>query len=238
MSRERLQKILAGEGVDSRRKCEQMIVDGRVEVNGKILSDLPVFADPDKDEIKVDGKKLKRTAGVYYLLNKPKGVICTNKDPKGRRKAIDLVKSDKHLVCVGRLDVDTTGLIILTNDKSLVNRLTHPRYGLSKTYIAKVKGKVTGKQIEKLKKGVWLSEGKTGKSAVKVLQKGNNSSVLEIKISQGMNRQVRRMLARVGLDVTSLKRSKIGKINDKGIGVGKYRPLSKKEVKYLKNVGK
>lgn len=215
-----------------------MIVDGRVEVNGKILSDLPVFADPDKDEIKVDGKKLKKTANVYYLLNKPKGVICTNKDPKGRRKAIDIVKSDKHLVCVGRLDVDTTGLIVLTNDKSLVNRLTHPRYELSKTYIANVKGRVNGKQIEKLKKGVWLSEGKTGKSSIKVLQKGNNSSVLEIKISQGMNRQVRRMLARVGLDVTSLKRSKIGKINDKGIGVGKYRPLGKKEIKYLKSIGK
>ena len=237
MSKERLQKILAGEGIDSRRKCERMILDGRVEVNGQRFSKLPAFADPDEDEIKIDGKKLKKTANVYYLLNKPKGVICTNKDPKGRTKAIDLVKSDKHLVCVGRLDVDTTGLIILTNDKGLVNRLTHPRYGLSKTYIAGVRGRVTGEQVEKLKKGVWLSEGKTGKCSVKVLRKGNKESILELKITQGMNRQVRRMIGKVGLDVKNLKRSKIGKIDDKGIGVGKYRPLSRKEVKYLKKFG-
>jgi 23S rRNA pseudouridine2605 synthase len=238
MPKERLQKILSAQGVASRRKSEQLILDGVVEVNGKIVNELPVFADIDKDEIKVDGKKLKKSSNSYYLLNKPKGVICTNKDPKGRRKAIDLIKSDKHLVCVGRLDIDTTGLIILTNDKELVNRLTHPRYKLSKTYYAKVKGKIDGKQVAKLKKGVWLAEGKTGKSSVKVLRKGHNESSLEITIAQGMNRQIRRMLARVGLDVKTLKRSKIGKINDKGIGVGKFRRLSKKEVNYFKNVGK
>jgi 23S rRNA pseudouridine2605 synthase len=135
---------------------------------------------------------------------------------------------------VGRLDIDTTGLIIVTNDNELTNRLTHPSFKISKTYVAVVKGRITPAQIEKLKKGVWLDKGKTAGSSVKILKKTRDESTIEMTIRQGMNRQVRRMLARVDLPVKSLKRTKIGKIDAKGIGIGKYRALSKAQIDYLK----
>jgi 23S rRNA pseudouridine2605 synthase len=236
MAQVRLQKILSAAGIDSRRNCEQLILDGQVRVNGKVVDTLPAFADPDRDTITVNGKRISRARKVYYLLNKPRGVICTNSDPQGRRKAIDLVPSNERIFCVGRLDVDSSGLIILTNDSELTNRLTHPRYELAKTYRVDVTGQLTGAAIEKLKKGVWLSEGKTGRTAVKVLQRGRNVSTLEIVIRQGLNRQVRRMLAKVGLGVKSLTRVKIGKIGLRGVGVGKYRQLTGAEAAYLKKV--
>lgn len=231
-----MQKILSAAGIDSRRNCEQLILDGEVRVNGKVVDTLPAFADADNDTITVHGKKIRQVQKVYYLLNKPRGVICTNRDPQGRRKAIDLVPSKQRIFCVGRLDVDSSGLIILTNDSELTNRLTHPRYELAKTYRVDVTGQLTGATIEKLKKGVWLSEGKTGRAAVKILRRGRNVSTVEIVIRQGLNRQVRRMLAKVGLGVKSLARKKIGKIGLRGVGVGKYRQLRSDEVAYLKKV--
>ncbi len=236
MAQVRLQKILSAAGIDSRRNCEQLILDGQVRVNGKLVDTLPAFADPDNDMITVHGRRIGATGRVYYLLNKPKGVICTNSDPQGRRKAIDLVPSKQRIFCVGRLDIDSSGLIILTNDNELTNRLTHPRYELAKTYRVDVTGQLTGAAIEKLKKGVWLSEGRTGRAAVKILRRGRNVSTLEIVIRQGLNRQVRRMLARVGLGVKSLGRTKIGKIGLRGVGVGKCRQLTDSEVAYLKKV--
>ncbi|RKY23344.1 MAG: pseudouridine synthase, partial [Planctomycetota bacterium] len=220
-------------GVGSRRKCEEMILDGVVRVNHKVVDKLPVFVDPEKDVITVNGRKIHAARKVYFLLNKPKGVVCTNSDPQGRRKAIDIVKARERIFCVGRLDINTTGLIILTNDSELANRLTHPRYGVAKTYIAAVNGMVAGDMVEKLKKGVWLAEGKTGRAAVKILKRSHRESLLEITIRQGLNRQVRRMLSKVGLPVKSLKRTKIGRITDRGIGVGKFRQLTKTEVAYL-----
>ena len=237
MAEQRLQKILAAAGVDSRRRCEELILNGQVRVNRKVVDKLPAFVDPEKDIITVSGKRIHSARKVYFLLNKPKGVICSNRDPRGRKKAIDIVRASERIFCVGRLDIDTTGLIILTNDSELANRLTHPRYGLAKTYVAKVKGLADGQRIEKLKKGIWLAEGKTAKASVKILRRSRQQSLMEITIQQGLNRQVRRMLAKVGLTVKSLKRVRIGRLSDQGLGVGKFRQLTKAEEAYLKRVG-
>ena len=238
MVKVRLQKVLAAAGIDSRRNCEEMILNGEVSVNGKVVDSLPVFVDPDEDVIAVHGRKLGRQQQqkLYFLLYKPKGVICTNYDPQGRRKAIDLVPVKKRIFCVGRLDIDTTGLIILTNDNELVNRLTHSRFSVPKTYIASVDGRIDAKIAEKLRKGVWLAEGKTSPIAYKIIRQGPKESLLEVTVSEGLNRQIRRMLENVGLPVKNLKRTQIGKITTKGLGVGKFRPLLGSEVAYLKKI--
>ncbi len=238
MAEQRLQKVLAAAGIDSRRKCEELIISGVVRVNRRVVDRLPAFADPEKDEITVNGEKIRTEQKVYFLLNKPKVVICTNRDPAGRKKAIDLIHTDKRIFCVGRLDADTTGLIILTNDSELANKLSHPRYSLPKTYIARVKGQIVGEQVEKIKKGVWLADGKTGRTSVKILKRSHKESLVEITIRQGLNRQVRRTLAKVNLPVKSLTRTRIGKLNSRGLGLGKFRPLTKAEVAYLKNIHK
>lgn len=234
MSEQRLQKVLAAAGVASRRKCEQLILSGAVQVNRKVVDTLPAFADPEKDVITVNGKKIQPERKVYFLLNKPKGVICTNFDPQGRKKAIDLVPTSERIFCVGRLDADSTGIIILTNDSELANRLTHPRYRVPKTYLARVKGQISTEAVEKLKKGVWLAEGKTSGASVKILKRSYKESMIEVTIRQGLNRQVRRMLAKVSLAVKSLKRTQIGKLNARGLGLGKFRALTRAEVAYLK----
>ena len=234
MAEQRLQKVLAAAGIDSRRKCEELILSGEVRVNRKVVDELPAFVDPDKDVITVSGRKIRAAQKVYFLLNKPRGVICTNSDPRGRKKAIDLVRTNERIFCVGRLDADTTGLIILTNDSELTNKLTHPRYGIAKTYVVRIKGEIAGEQVEKLKKGIWLSEGKTGRASVKILKRRHNESSIEITIRQGLNRQVRRMLAKVGLPVKSLTRTQVGRLTIRGLGVGKFRTLTRAEVAYLK----
>ena len=234
MSKQRLQKVLAAAGVASRRKCEELILEGTVSVNGGVVDSLPAFVDPEKDIITVDGKKIYAARKVYFLLNKPKGVICTNSDPQGRKKAIDIVRTRERIFCVGRLDVESTGIIILTNDSELANRLTHPRYGLAKTYVVNVSGELSGEQIEKLKRGVWLAEGKTGRAAIKILKRNRKQSLAEVTIREGLNREIRRMFAKMGLPVKSLTRTHIGKINARGLGIGKFRALTKAEVEYLK----
>lgn len=233
MAKERLQKVMASAGVASRRQCEELILAGVVQVNGKTVDELPAFVEAQTDKIVVDGRRLRVPERVYFALNKPKGVICTNSDPQGRRRAIDLVQCPQRVFCIGRLDADTTGLIILTNDADLTNRLTHPRYKVPKTYLVTVKGHIDAKAVEQLKKGIWLAEGKTGKAAVKVLKAGHQESLVEITISQGLNRQVRRMLARVGVPVKSLKRTGIGKLKLRNLGTGRYRELTKAEVASL-----
>ena len=234
MSKQRLQKVLAEAGVASRRKCEEVILEGTVRVNGRVVDELPAFVNPEKDIITVDGRKICAVQKVYFLLNKPKGVICTNSDPQGRKKAIDIVRVRERIFCVGRLDIESTGIIILTNDSELSNRLTHPRYGLAKTYIVDVKGQISGEQIEKLKRGVWLADGKTGRAAIKLLKRSRKESLVEVNIREGLNREIRRMFAKMGLPVRSLTRTRIGKINTRGLGVGNFRTLTKAEVAYLK----
>ncbi|MBN1360796.1 MAG: rRNA pseudouridine synthase [Sedimentisphaerales bacterium] len=234
MAKERLQKVMAAAGVASRRECEELILTGVVRVNGKVVDELPAFVDPQADTIVVDGKRLRPAPKVYYLLNKPRGVICTNRDPQGRRKAIDLVPLSERVFCIGRLDADTTGMIVLTNDSELANELTHPKYKVPKTYLAKVRGRVDAPMVDRLKKGIWLAEGKTGKASVKVLKAGHDGSLVEITISQGLNRQVRRMLARVGIPVKALTRVRIGDLALGKLGSGKFRALSQAEVGLLK----
>jgi len=225
---------LAAAGVDSRRKCEELILSGAVSVNSQVVDKLPAFVDPQTDVITVNGKRIRAEQKVYFLLNKPKGVICTNFDPQGRKRAIDLVPCRQRIFCVGRLDVDTTGLIILTNDSDLTNRLTHPRYEVPKTYVVRVKGYIDDAALERLKKGVWFAEGKTGEASVQILNRGHQESLVEITIREGLNREIRRMLARVGLPLKSLKRTRIGTITDRGLGVRRFRALTNAEVQYLR----
>jgi pseudouridine synthase len=233
MTRQRLQKVLAAAGINSRRKCEELILSGAVSVNSKVVDALPAFVDSQRDIITVNGKRIHAEQKVYFLLNKPKGVICTNYDPQGRKRAIDLIPVQQRIFCVGRLDADTTGLIILTNDSELANKLTHPKYKVPKTYVVKIKGHIDDSALEKLRKGMWLAEGRTAEASVPVLRCGPQESLIEVTIRQGLNRQVRRMLAKVGLPVRSLKRTRIGSITDRGLGVGRCRCLTRAEVAYL-----
>ena len=233
-NKQRLQKVLAAAGIASRRNCEELITDGVVRVNRKVVDTLPAFVDPETDIITVNGKRIHAAEKVYYLLNKPKGVICTSSDPYGRKTAIDLIDCQERIFCVGRLDADTTGAIILTNDSELANRLTHPRYELPKTYEVRIRGFVGGPALEKLKKGTWLAEGKTGRAAVKVLKRSRDETLIQIIIRQGLNRQVRRSIASVGFKVRALKRTKIGNISIKGLPLKGSKKLTKSQVDYLK----
>ena len=236
---ERLQKVMAEAGIGSRRHCEDIIREGLVKVNGTVVLKLPVLVDPKQDRIVVDGRRLKFEPKVYYLLNKPKKVVCTNSDPQGRTRAIDLLKGVKERVYpVGRLDADSKGLVIMTNDGELANHLTHPKYGVAKTYIAEVAGSVSGADIEKLQKGMYLPQGKASVSRVKILRRGPKQSLLEITLQEGRNRQIKVMLRRLGHTVKQLTRVKIGKLILKGLGVGKYRVLTAVEVKALQRLSK
>lgn len=233
MAKERLQKILASAGIASRRRCEELILEGAITVNRKVVDKLPVFADPEKDLITAYGKKVGPAPKLYYLLNKPKGVICTSHDPQGRPKAIDLVPARERIFCVGRLDADTMGLIILTNDTELTNRLTHPRYKIPKTYVVRVKGEITAEAVNKLKTGIWLAEGKTKEASVKVLKKSRDESLVEVSIKQSLNHQIHRMFAKIGFRVRSVRRTTIGNLTAKNLGIGEFRPLNKAEVAQL-----
>ncbi len=229
---------MAAWGVASRRACEDLIEEGCVRVNREVVDQLPAFVDPERDVITVNGRRIKPADKVYFLLNKPKGYICTNSDPYGRKKAIDLVETSERVFCVGRLDVDTSGLILITNDSELSNRLTHPRYEIPKTYEVRLKERLDADDIDKLKKGVWLAEGKTNRAKVSVLKRGGNETFLEIVIQQGLNRQIRRMFARIGYKVKGLKRLKIGNISIKGIPIGGHKKLTQSQVNYLKRMTK
>jgi len=242
----RIQKVLSAAGIASRRKVEQMVREGRITVNGQVVKELPCFVGTS-DEIRLDGKRVRKRPErkVYILLNKPRGVICTQKDHAGanRPRAVDLLGNvGKRLYCAGRLDADSTGLVILTNDGEFTERVTHPRYGVVKTYIARVKGRVSSEELSALRKGVFLarrsSRGTVGAvrvraSSVKILHAGNKETLLEVKISEGRNRQVRRMLARLGHEVIRLHRSAIGGISDRGIKIGHFRYLTAREVSRL-----
>jgi len=233
----RLQKVMADAGVDSRRHCEEMILAGKVKVNGKVVKKLPILVDPETDVIMVSGRRLRYEPRVYYLLNKPKKVVCTNSDPEGRRRAIDLLGKIKYRVYpVGRLDADSQGLLIMTNDGELANQLTHPRYGIAKTYIAEINSWVTEEDIGKLKKGIYLEDGKATFSGVKIVSRGPKKTILEITLREGRNRQIKRMLARLGHPVRQLTRTRIGKLTLKGLGPGHFRPLKPTEVNSLRRL--
>ncbi|MBN2582176.1 MAG: rRNA pseudouridine synthase [Planctomycetes bacterium] len=230
---ERLHKILAHAGYGSRRACEELVEAGRVTVNGRTVT-LGDKAEAGSDDIRVDGRRIRAEQKVYFLLNKPKNIICTNSDPYGRRKVTDLLADVRQRVYpVGRLDADSRGLLIMTNDGDLAARLTHPRYEVPKTYEVEVKGEISGEDIQKLVSGVWLSEGRTRRSQLRLLHRGKDHSRLEITLREGRNRQVRRMLAHLDHKVKGLTRTRIGPLTLKGLGPGKYRPLTDSEVRSL-----
>lgn len=232
----RLQKYLAHCGVASRRQAELIIAKSRVTVNDEIITD-PALDVSDQDLIRVDGKLVKlSTTYKYYLLNKPLGVVSTASDEKGRLNVVDLIDSDKRLYPIGRLDMDTTGIILITNDGKLTQILTHPKYELSKTYIAKVKGRPNKTSLNKLRNGLYIDGRKTKEAQVKILNSYPNETLVEITIQEGRNRQIRKMFDAIDHPVTSLKRIKIGEIEIGGLMVGDYRELSKEELDYINRI--
>lgn len=235
---ERLQKFLANAGIASRRKCEELILDGKIEVNGAIVTEIGTKVS-EKDIVKYNGKIVKtEEEKIYILLNKPIGYVTTAKDQFNRDTVLDLIKINKRIVPVGRLDMYTSGALILTNDGEFVNMLTHPKNEIDKTYNVTVKGNVTNEDIEQLQKGVKIDDEYITKPAkVKILKidKEKNISRIQITIHEGKNRQVRKMCEAINKKVLALHRCKIGNIEVKDIKVGNWRYLSKKEVENLMN---
>lgn len=232
----RLQKYLASQGVASRRKCEEYIEQGKVSVNGKIVTELGTKILPRKDVILFEGKKVKvQEKKVYILLNKPIGYVTTVSDQFDRDTVLDLVSVPERVVPVGRLDMYTSGALILTNDGDFVYQVTHPKHEITKTYIATVKGMVSEEEITRLREGVRIDDYQTKPAKVKVIKKDEEKQItrLEIIIHEGKNRQVRKMCEAVGKKVVALHRSKIGKIGVNGLALGKWRYLDQYEMKQL-----
>ena len=235
---ERLQKYLANQGIASRRKAEEYILQGKVKVNGKVILELGTKINPKNDKIEFEGKEVKRQEQkTYVLLNKPIDYVTTVKDQFHRNTVVDLVKgAGENLLPVGRLDMYTSGALILTNDGNFIYHVTHPKHEVEKTYTVTLKGIVTQSEVEALKKGVVIDEEYVTKPAkVRILKidEEKNSSRLEISIHEGKNRQVRKMCEAIGKKVLALHRSKIGEINVKDLKIGQWRYLTKEEVEKL-----
>jgi len=231
---ERIQKLIASSGYCSRRKAEDLIVKGKVKLNGKIITELGTKAS-SKDEILIDGNVIASEEKEYYLLNKPMGVIATTKDEKGRKTVIDIINTKKRIYPVGRLDYNTTGALILTNDGELANLIMHPRNSVEKVYLARVSGIIKGEQIVKLKKGV-IYEGallKAIKVKVREVNRKSGTSLVELTIVDGKNHEVKNMFEVLGYKVRKLKRTRIAFIDLTDLKEGEYRPLKPKEVKRL-----
>jgi len=231
---ERLQKFLANAGIASRRKCEELIENGQVKVNGKVVTKLGTKVDQGVDVIEYDGRIVKpEEKKVYILLNKPIGYVTTLDDQFGRETVLDLVKVKERVVPVGRLDMYTSGALILTNDGDFVYKVTHPKHEITKTYTVTLKGIITNAEVQKLRDGVEIDDYKTRPAKVKILKtdEEKNQSRLEITIHEGKNRQVRKMCETVGRKVLALHRSKIGKIGVIDLKIGTWRFLTEDEVK-------
>lgn len=234
----RLHKLIAATGLASRRKAEQLIVSGRVTVNGRVVTELGTTVDPTRDHVKVDGKHLRATQPfVYLMLNKPKHVMSTMDDPGGRPTVKDLIRGVSIRVFpVGRLDFDSEGLMLLTNDGKLAQTLLHPRYGVAKTYLVKVKGVLTDEDIHLLEHGVRLDDGITAPAQVKKVGKAEQNSWLEVTIREGRKHQVKRMLLAVGHPVIRLKRIRMGPLSLGKLEVGSFRFLTDRETNALREL--
>jgi 23S rRNA pseudouridine2605 synthase len=232
---ERLQKILSHAGIASRREAETIIASGRVTVNGKVVTELGSKADPSLDRIMLDGRQVRIEAErVYILLNKPSGYVTTMKDPQGRPVVNDLLKGVRERVYpVGRLDYNTEGLLLMTNDGELANRLAHPRHEVEKEYMVRVRGGVLPDQIRRLSEGVELDDGMTAPAVVRLVRESENNTWLSIAIHEGRYRQVRRMCEAVGLTVVRLKRTRYAFLETGDLKVAEFRNLSAAEVKRL-----
>lgn len=231
---ERLQKVIANSGVTSRRKAEELILNGKVKVNGKVVLTLGTKVSTS-DKIEVNGVLISQEDKVYYLLNKPRQVVATVSDDKGRRTVVDLINDNKRIYPVGRLDYDTTGAIILTNDGEFANLLMHPKNEIDKCYIAKISGVLNPKELMLLKTGVVIDGVKTRRAHVKVkkVDKENNTSIVELVIHEGKNHQVKKMFEALGHEVLKLKRERIAFLDLTGLKSGEYRKLNHKEITTL-----
>ena len=231
---ERLQKIIANSGYCSRRKAEELIRNGKVQVNGKIITELGTRIN-EKSQIIVDGKVLSNETKEYILLYKPRGVVTTTSDEKHRKTVLDLIETNKRLYPVGRLDYDTTGVLLLTNDGELTNILIHPRNNVNKVYIAKIKGLLSSMDIKKLEKGVVIDNRKTSPCKIKLrkFDKKTNTSLVQITIHEGRNHQIKKMFASLGYEVIKLRREQFAFLDLTGLKSGEYRSLTIKEVKKL-----
>jgi len=233
----RLNKFLADCGVASRRACDELIAAGKVTVDGAPITELGSKVDPARQVGEVDGYVLRPedTTRRYYLLNKPPGVVCTNERRETRPRAIDLI-TDRHkgrIYTVGRLDEESTGLILLTNAGEFAQRVAHPRYGVPKTYRIRVQGRIPDEALKKVRQGVHLSEGKTAGARILVRRRSPKFSLLDVTLREGKNREVRRVFARVGYKVLSLERTHLGPLGRRGLKAGKWRALSREEVEAL-----
>ena len=234
---ERLQKFLAAAGLGGRRECEGYIGEGRVFVNGTKVAEQGTRVAPDRDEVRVDGEVVRPQKLRYYLLNKPAGVLCTNRDPRGRPRAVDLVPDrDTRLFTVGRLDETSTGLLIVTNDGAFAQRLAHPRNQVVRRYRLQVAGVPSKETIASLRRGLRFSDGVFKLNTAKRLKTLGRSAFLEVELQQGRNREIRRLFARVGHKVMSLERVAFGPLTLGDLPLGKTRPLRREEIKALRTL--
>jgi pseudouridine synthase len=229
---------LAKAGIASRREAERMLMEGRVSVNGKVVETLGLKADPSKDHIRVDGKKLTHfEPKVILLLNKPRGYLSTVRDPKGRPTVLDLLKDVKRRIYpVGRLDFDAEGLLLLTNDGDLANLLSHPRFSIPKTYLVKVRGIPDEKKLTRLKRGVMLEDGEAKAISCSLIRQREKNSWVRIVVKEGRNRLVKRMFSAIGHPVLKLKRIQFGPIQLGGLPFGQFRYLTAEEIAKLKKL--
>ncbi len=231
---ERLQKVIAQAGIASRRKAEELIKDGKVKVNGEVIKELGTKVS-ESDKVEVNNKPIEKETKEYYLLNKPRGVITTTNDEHGRKTVTDLIETSARIYPVGRLDYDTTGAILLTNDGEFANILMHPSNKIDKVYLAKLEGIIKGEQINALKNGIMLDDVLVKASRVKLkkVNQENSTSMVEITIHEGKNHQVKRMFESVGFHVEKLTRERIGIFDIKNLKSGQYRKLTPKEVQIV-----
>lgn len=237
MRRERLNKVLAHAGLGSRRHCEELITAGRVTVDGEVVRELGARVDPQRQRIQVDGQPIRPERLTYWLVHKPPGYLCTNYDPAGRPLVRDLVPHvSQRLYTVGRLDEASEGLILLTNDGELAHRLMHPRFGIPKTYVVQVAGLPSAADLQQLRRGIWLSVGRVRAYQVKRLKRQGQSTWLRVVLKEGKNREIRRMLARLGHKVLRLRRIALGPVKLGSLPCGQARPLSATEVAALRRL--
>lgn len=236
MELERLQKYIARSGVTSRRKAEELILNGHVKVNGKAVTELGTKIDPQKDIVTVDNKKISEVKNYLYIkLNKPVGYVTTVKDQFNRKTVLDLIGIKERIYPIGRLDYNTSGLLLLTNDGELANKLMHPKYHIYKTYIAETDGIISEESVIKLRNGVVIEDYKTAPAKVKLIKHVDNKTQIQISIYEGKNRQVRKMLDAVGHNVRSLKRISFGEIQLGNLLSGAWKELSSQEINFLKH---
>ncbi len=233
----RINKFLAGCGVAGRRGADKLVSEGKVKVNGKLVTELGYDVDMYNDTVTVDGRRVKYKSRDYYvMLHKPKGYVCTAKDELGRKTVMELIDVKARLFTVGRLDYDTEGLLLLTTNGDVAQKLTHPKSEIPKTYVAKIEGEISESELEKLRNGVIIDGKKTSKAKAQVIESDEKFTKVEIIITEGRNRQVRKMLESVGKIVVFLKRTAEGDIRLGGLSRGKYRFLNDKEIDYLLSI--